>query len=307
MPTFPGGATFAVSLTLDVEMCTNFPYWTAVWDHRKGALDADTKGYVAQLSSRAHELGIPLQYFIVGSALEDPDLAYLLLTRDLGHAIGNHTYTHVSVKAKTVPSLQVVYKQEPWRACGREPLQVIRDEVHQSTLAFRQRLGIEPAGFRTPGGFTTGLHDVPEVQQVLTEQGFTWASSHYHLDVGADKRPPRDVVAAAVRASVEELQPYRYPGGLLEVPMMGMSDIWAFRVLDLDRADWLYACQVAIDRARELDGICSILAHPAVLACRDPFCDTVRLVAAARDQGGWIADNAAIAALYGTKGERTEQ
>ncbi len=305
MTVFPSGASFCVSLTLDVEMCTNFPYWTSVWDHRKGALDEGTKRHVERLSTTAHELQIPLQYFIVGSALEDPDLDYMRRARDLGHAIGNHTYTHVSVKAKTVPSLQVVYRNEPWRAYGREPLRIIQDEVHQTTLAIRERLAMEPVGFRTPGGFNTALHDVPEVQRALLEEGFSWASSHYALAVGPEKRPPRDAIAAAVRASVDDLQPYRYPSGLTEVPMMGMSDIWAFRVLDLDRADWLFACQVAIERAEEIGGVCSILSHPAVLASRDPFCDTVKLVAAARDRGAWAADNGQIARHLGVLPERS--
>jgi peptidoglycan/xylan/chitin deacetylase (PgdA/CDA1 family) len=303
----PDGATHGVALMLCVEMCSNFPYWSSTWDDRKGAIDADTKRYIAQLSSRAHELQIPLHFIVLGSSLEDPDIDYLLRARDHGHVFGNHTYSHLFVKARTIPSLQAVYQKQPWRANGRAPLQIIRDEIHQTTLAIRERLGVAPAGLRTPGGFATALHDAPELQQVLLEEGFSWASSHYHLPITQTRRPDADSVAAAVRASVDELQPYHYAGGLLEIPTAGMSDVWAFRVLDLDRSGWLNACRAALDRTREIGGFLVIDTHPAVLAARDPFCDTLALVAAARDQGAWIATMGEMAERLDAVPERMVQ
>src|SRR5712692_7306404 len=98
MPKFHG-AEFALSLTFDTEMCTNFPYWTAVWDHRKGALDEDSKTYVGKLCDVAKKYDARFHFFVLGKALEDPDLDYMKRVVDDGHAIGNHTYHHVNVKA----------------------------------------------------------------------------------------------------------------------------------------------------------------------------------------------------------------
>lgn len=307
MVPLPEGATHGVALMLCVEMCSNFPYWSSTWDDRKGAIDGGTKRYIAQMSSRAHELHIPLHFFVLGSSLEDPDIDYLLKARDRGHVIGNHTYHHVFVKAQTVPSLQVVYQREPRRANGREPLQIVRDEIHQTSLAIRERLGVAPAGLRTPGGFATALHDAPDLQDVLLDEGFIWASSHYQLPIAQVRRPDADTVAAAVRASVDALQPYRYASGLLEIPTAGMSDVWAFRVLDLDRPGWLCVCRAAIDRTRDIGGFLVIDTHPAVLAARDPFCDTLELVAAARDQAAWIGTVGEMAQRLDATPERIVQ
>jgi peptidoglycan/xylan/chitin deacetylase (PgdA/CDA1 family) len=295
---FPHGAEFAMSLTYDVEMCTNFPYWTAVWDHRKGAIDADSKTYVGKLNDVAKKYGVKFQYFVLGSVLEDPDLDYLKRVVDDGNPIGNHTYHHLNVKAQTIDQLQVTYRMNPWWAGDRTPFQCIRDEIHSTTLAMHQCLGVEPAGFRTPGGFETGLHDVPAVQTLLRDEGFTYASSHYEFKIEKQRNPPSPALDAAARASVDTLQPYRYPSGLPEMPMMGLSDIWAFRVLDLDRREFLRHLLATIDHAHEHRQVLSLLFHPAVLAARDPFCEiTETLVCHAIEKPGgcWIAGNDQIA------------
>ena len=60
---YPNGADFALSLTFDVEMCTNFPYWTSQWNHRKGAIDEDSKLYMGKMLDVAEKYGVKLQFF----------------------------------------------------------------------------------------------------------------------------------------------------------------------------------------------------------------------------------------------------
>ena len=57
---YPNGADFALSLTFDVEMCTNFPYWTSQWNHRKGAIDEDSKLYMGKMLDVAEKYGVKL-------------------------------------------------------------------------------------------------------------------------------------------------------------------------------------------------------------------------------------------------------
>ena len=97
---YPNGADFALSLTFDVEMCTNFPYWTSQWNHRKGAIDEDSKLYMGKMLDVAEKYGVKLQFFLVGTALEDPNIDYLKRMVAEGHAVDNHTYNHVNVKAQ---------------------------------------------------------------------------------------------------------------------------------------------------------------------------------------------------------------
>ena len=123
---FPNGAEFALSLTFDIEMTPNFPYWTSRWNHRKGEIDEGTKLYLQRMSDIAKGYGVKLQFFLVGSALEDPDIDYLKKLVADGHAVDNHTYTHVNVKAKTIDGLQGGLRQRPlarrWpHAAGSHP------------------------------------------------------------------------------------------------------------------------------------------------------------------------------------------
>ncbi len=310
--TFPAGFRFALSLTFDLEMCSNFPYWSSVWDHRKGALDDDTKRYVLKLADLARDAGVKFQWFLVGSGLEDADLGHLRRLVADGHAIGSHTYRHVNVKAQTIAQLQVVYQQDPSLAAGLTPTEAIRNELQMTTLQMKQRLGIAPRGFRTPGGFGNGLADVPAVQKLLLDEGFAYASSHYNFparpelwqqarEAMTSRNPKPSLEGAelqrAQRASIESLQPYRYPGGLLELPMMGLSDVQSFRNYDLERETWLRLLEHGVEVAHERKLVLSVLLHPCVLAVRDPHAAAVRrLIARAQSLHGWIATNDEIAA-----------
>lgn len=289
---------FALSLTLDVEQCSNFPYWSSVWDHRKGAIEPDTRRYIEKLAGIAAAARLRFQWFALGISLEDPDVSYLRSLVAAGHPVGNHTYRHVNVKAQTREQLQVTYRNDP--ALGRPfatPLEAVRHEIRRTAEAMRERLGAGPQGFRTPGGFGNGLADVPAVQALLREEGYAYASSHYLYPVSARPRPSWEELVGALCWSIEHLQPYRYPNGLPEIPMMGISDIWAFRVLDLEREQWIRLLEAGVDHAAERGLTFSILMHPHVLACRDPHAATIqRLLERAAARGGRIVTNDELAA-----------
>jgi len=292
---YPNGADFGLSLTFDIEMCTNFPYWTSVWDHRKGAIDEDSKLYMGKMLDVADSFGVKFQFFLVGRALEDPDIDYLKRMTAEGHAVDNHTYNHVSVKAQDIPQLQPVYANAPWRAAGLSALECIDREVRQTSTAITEKLGVAPTGFRTPGGFNNGLDDVPAVQEVLSDAGMQYASARYYFPVDPKKkRPSADVLNQAMEASIDALQPSRYPNGLPELPLAGITDIWAFRVLDLDRWEFIDVLKRGIDHAHANQQVLSLCFHPPVLAVRDPHCDMLNIVlryALDKPGGCWVTTN----------------
>ena len=84
--------------------------------------------------------------------------------------------------------------------------------------------------------------------------------------------------------------------------MMGISDIWAFRVLDLEREEWIRLLELGVDRAAEQGLTFSILMHPQVLATRDPHGATARrVIERTLEQGGAIVTNDEVAeGLKGT-------
>ena len=128
---YPNGAQFCLSMTFDIEMSYNFPYWTSEYDDY-GAIDPHVKQYVHTMLDVADRYGVKLQFFVVGSALEDPDVDYLKRLVAEGHALDNHTYRHVNVKAERVADLHRSYKRAPWRAGGLSPLECLRHEIRQT-------------------------------------------------------------------------------------------------------------------------------------------------------------------------------
>ncbi|MBM3477055.1 MAG: hypothetical protein FJX75_27625 [Armatimonadetes bacterium] len=285
------------SLTFDIEMCTNFPYWTDVWDHRKGAIDEQTRLHIGKLADVAQTLGVRFQWFVLGAAVEADDIEYLQRLVAEGHAVGNHTYHHANVKAQRFEDLQVVYNQDPARLQGAAtPFDVIADEISSTSDLIEHRLGVRPKGFRTPGGFGNGLQDAPAVQDLLKQHGFAYCSSHYDCPLPTEKPFEWRVMEQGVGESLRNLQPYRYPNGLLELPMAGISDIHAYRVRDLDRGEFTRLLEHGVEVAARDDLAFSILMHPAVQAGRDPHGETVkRVVDRTIAKGGAVVTNDEIA------------
>ena len=51
--------------------------------------------------------------------------------------------------------------------------------------AIRQRLGVEPAGFRTPGGFATGLDGREDLQKLLLAEDLPTIPLYFRPNVTA--------------------------------------------------------------------------------------------------------------------------
>jgi hypothetical protein len=269
-----------IAITLDLEMSRNFPKWEDThWDYEKGNLDDAAKKYTVGVCRRVKAAGGVAHLFVVGRLFEQADVGWLKdLARD-GHPIGNHTYDHVNVLAKTPEDIQFRFRRAPWLIANRTPEQVIVENIRLTTAALKARVGVDPAGFRTPGGFADGLADRPDVRRWLTDLGFAWVSSKYpaHPMSEPGKEPTADVFNAIVAAQAKA-QPFRYPDGLVEVPMSPVSDIGAFRN-GRWKLDWfLTAVRRVVEEVIDKRWTFDFLAHPSCLGVVDPEFRTVNLI-----------------------------
>lgn len=288
-----------VAITLDLEMSRNFPEWNDThWDFEKGNLDEATKRYAREAARRVKARGGVVHFFAVGRVFEQPDVTWLKEIVDEGHPIGNHTYDHVNVKAQTLNDVQFRFQRAPWLVAGRKPAEVIAENIRLTNLAFKERLGIAPVGFRTPGGFNNGLADRPDVQQLLLDIGFKWVSSKYPAhELGA--RPtavaaapssgaprsgappttaPDDAVFDSIVAAQAAAQPFAYPSGLVEVPMSAASDVTAFRSGRWPLESFLEATRRGLTWCLERGAVYDFLAHPSCLGVVDPEFRTIDLI-----------------------------
>ncbi|HKB39892.1 MAG TPA: polysaccharide deacetylase family protein, partial [Gemmataceae bacterium] len=269
-----------VAVTLDLEMSRNFPTWEQTeWDYQKGNLNDETKKYAVEAARRVKAAGGVLHFFALGSTLEQPNVDWLKQLVQAGHPVGNHTYDHVNVTATKPEDIQFRFRRSPWLIDGKEPRDVIRDNIRLTSAALKTRVGIDAAGFRTPGGFAKGLKDHPEVQQMLTDLGFTWVSSLYppHPVGEPGREPPPDVFDAIVKAQATA-QPFVYPGGLVEVPMSPISDIGAFRNGRWKLEWFLKAIRAGVEWAIDNRAVFDFLGHPSCLYVTDPEFRTVELI-----------------------------
>ena len=277
-----------VGVTLDLEMSRNFPTWDQThWDYEKGNLADDVKRYALEAGRRIKRRGGVLHYFAVGRVLEQPSVDWLKEIVNMGHPVGNHTYDHVNVKATRPEQIQFRFQRAPWLLRGRSPREVIRENIRITDVALKTRVGIETAGFRTPGGFNNGLADRPDVQQMLLGLGFKWASSKYPAhEIGTPGEPPSEEVYASIVRGQAEAQPFVYPTGLIEVPMSPISDVTAFRG-GRWKLDWfLTATRRALGWAIENRAVFDFLGHPSVLVVVDPEFRAIDLICDMVEEAG---------------------
>jgi peptidoglycan/xylan/chitin deacetylase (PgdA/CDA1 family) len=261
-----------IAITLDLEMSANFPTWDQThWNYEKGNLDWDTKDYAIRAAELVAGYGAHIHFFAVGRVFEQEDVRWLERIARGGHPIGNHTYDHVNVLARTSDEIQYRFRRAPWLIEGRGVEQVLEENIRMTTVALQKRIGVEPAGFRTPGGFPKGLSGRPDVQRMLMRQGFRWVSGQYpgHAE------------------SLSGTQPFFYPETkLLEIPMSPVSDIGAFRNgrWTLDR--FLESTRGSLHRAIEHSAVFDFLGHPSCLLATDPSMKTIELICRTVKQAG---------------------
>jgi hypothetical protein len=156
---------------------------------------------------------------------------------------------------------------------------VIRENIRLCSAALKTRVGVDAAGFRTPGGFPNGLTDRPDLQKMLADLGFTWVSSQYpaHPMSEAGKEPTQAVFDGTVKAQ-SAAQPFVYPKGLIEVPMSPISDIGAFRGGRWKLESFLKAVRLGVEWAIDHKAVFDFLGHPSCLYVVDPEFKTIGLI-----------------------------
>lgn len=269
-----------IAISLDLEMSRNFPRREDThWDFEKGNLDEAAKKYSVAVARRVKEHGGRVHFFCVGRVLEQPDVTWLQEIAEEGHPIGNHTYDHVNVLAQSSQELQFRFQRSPWLIEGRSLSALIQENIRLTTLALKQRIKIDNRGFRTPGGFTTGLNGREDLQQMLLDLGFNWVSSLYpsHANTDPGVEPTEAVYRSIVEAQLKA-QPFVYPTGLVEIPMSPISDIGAFRTGQWKLEWFLEAIRRAIGWTIDNKATFDFLAHPSCLGVVDPEFRTVDLI-----------------------------
>jgi peptidoglycan/xylan/chitin deacetylase (PgdA/CDA1 family) len=298
-PTEPRQAMVAVSL--DLEMARNFPTWEQTnWDYEKGNLNDQTKAYAVEAARRVKAAGGIVHFFLVGRCLEQANIDWLKgLIKD-GHRIGNHTYDHVYIRAQKMIEVQYRFARCPWLVEGKTVPQVIHENIHLATAAIKTRLGIEPDGFRAPGGFADGILHQPDVRKMLRELGFKWVSTRYPAHpIGPVGQEPSDALLAEIRKAQDDAQPMRYDDGLIEVPMSPISDIGAFRNARWKLDSFVKAIRLGVEHAIETGSVFVYLSHPSVLYAMDPqfrAIDTICEVVSSSKGRAKLVDLHAIAA-----------
>ena len=273
-----------IAITLDLEMSRNFPNREDMhWDYEKGNLNQAAKDYTVGACQRVKDQGGVIHNFVVGQVFEQENVDWLKEIADAGHPIGNHTYDHVYLLAKTTDQLQFRFQRAPWLLGDRDVPTVIRDNIKLTNMALKDRVGVAANGFRTPGGFADGLNGREDIQQIILDLGFDWVSCRYPAHAGiedlyqTDKRPSSEAMDNILKAQ-PLAQPFMYPTGLLEIPMSPISDIGAFRTGRWKLQYFKDAVRLAMDWAIDNGGVFDFLAHPSCLGVVDPGYETIDMI-----------------------------
>jgi len=292
----PPAGKALIAITLDLEMSRHYPTWDQThWDYEKGNLDAATKRHAVEAARRVKGHGGVIHFFAVGQTMEQEDVGWLREIVAQGHPVGNHTYDHVNVKATRPEDIQFRFKRAPWLIEGKTPAEVIAGNIHLAESALKQRVGIAPAGFRTPGGFADGLADRPDLQALLLKLGYSWVSSKYPAHpIGVVGQAPDRKVIAGIIAAQAQAQPFVYPSGLVEVPMSPISDVTALRSGRWPLEAFLAAVQSGVTWAIEQRAVFCLLSHPSCLVVTDPTFRAIEMICELVHKAG---DRAAIADL----------
>jgi peptidoglycan/xylan/chitin deacetylase (PgdA/CDA1 family) len=269
-----------IAITLDLEMSAQYPRdGMTEWNYQKGNLDQATKEYAVGAAEVVKSYGGRLHFFCVGRVLEQANIDWLKEIHQEGHPIGNHTYDHVNVHATDPVQTQFRFQRAPWLVAGRTAAEVIRHNIKMTTVGLKERAGIDVNGFRTPGGFYNALDGREDVQAIMQDSGFTWVSSKYpkHLSGEVGKPPGEEVYQSIVDAQTHA-QPYRYPSGLIEIPMSPISDVTGFRTKKWELEWFLEATRRVVTWAIKTGSVFDFIAHPSCLVVEDPDFKTIHLM-----------------------------
>ena len=285
-----------IAITLDLEMSRKYPTRDMMeWDFQKGNLNEPTKNYSLAAARLTRDMGGLIHFFCVGRVLEQANIDWLKQIAEMGHPVGNHTYDHVNVWSTKPEQTQFRFQRSPWLIRGRTVSEIIRENIRITTLAMKQRAGIDADGFRTPGGSRLALDGREDIQQLLLDEHFTWVSSKYppHKSSKAGEEPAEEIFESIVNA-LPQAQPYVYPTGLIEVPMSPISDVGAFRTSRWKLAHFLKSIRQCVKWAIDNRGVFDLLCHPSIMYVEDPNFETFKLICDLVKQAG---DKAEIVGL----------
>ena len=268
-----------IAVTMDLEMSRHYPEWgTTRWDFEKGNLDEPTKQYAVETCRRVKAADGVVHSFVLGRTLEQENVDWLQQMLGDGHVLGNHTYDHVKINARTPETIQFRFRLAPWLIHGKSPREVIVENIRMAEMAMEARLGIKPVGFRTPYGFSKGMGSRRDVQQMLLDLGFTWASSMYHQPQDLKSTNPSKENFAAITQCVKRSQPFVYPSGLVEIPVSPISDVNAFRTRKWKLDHYLESVKRNLKWAVKNRAVFDYVFHPSVMYVEDPGLRAVDLI-----------------------------
>lgn len=285
-----------IAITMDLEMSRHYPTWDVMhWDYEKGNLNEATKRYSREACRRVKQKGAVIQSFVVGRVFEQENIDWIKEIVAEGHPIGNHTYDHVNVWTTNPKDLQFRFARCPWLIEGKTVREVVLENIDLTKQAMQGRLGVDPLGFRTPGGSGAGLIGRPDVQEMMLESGFTWVSSMAkHIPI--KPRDPTEEDFQRVVQAQSESQPFVYPSGLIEIPMSPIGDVASFRrekeKWKLD--DFLKMIEASVAWVIEHGAVFDLLTHPSIMYVEDPEFRAYELICDMVNQAG---DRAAIVGL----------
>ncbi len=201
-----------VSFTFDTDMANGYSPVDSPGCHgRTARFVADT---MRRLMDVAEEFGVRLHFFKIANGLEEGcDWSVYIEALERGHQVDSHTYNHLNL-AYTEP----------------EKLEV---DLRRANDLLRDRLGIEPMILRGPGGYPAGALGA-ENRKVILECGFKYVSGEFNANVDCG----RDIFCAVYDPIRHRV--YRYPDGLVEIPIHGWTDRSFFDGVYADKPEELY-------------------------------------------------------------------
>ncbi len=193
-----------IAISLDLEMSRNFPAWDDThWDYEKGNLNDPTKDYTVEACRRVKAAGGVLHYLRGRPRVRAARRRVAQGDRRRGasdrqsHLRPRERHGHQD-RGHPVPLPARALAHRGRTAGGSDPREHSPDERRT-----KERIGVDAAGFRTPGGFAAGLADRPDVQQTLLGLGFSWVSSVYRphpLGEPKNNRPKTSTTRSSPRS-----------------------------------------------------------------------------------------------------------
>jgi hypothetical protein len=98
--------------------------------------------------------------FVVGRVFEEENVDFLKEILSEGHQLGNHTYDHVDILATRPEDIQFRFRRAPWLIYGKEPREVIIENIRMTERAMKTRLGIYPKASAHQEDFVLALTTV---------------------------------------------------------------------------------------------------------------------------------------------------